>query len=60
MPKGCVRMEHGANEYTRYSSCCNTHTGVYYFNTYYDLSVRKIPLHGVDLEENKLFEYPIE
>ena len=60
MPKGCVRMEHGAYEYTRYSSCCNTHTGVYYFNTYYDLSVRKIPLHGVDLEESNLFEYPIE
>ena len=60
MPKGCVRMEHGAYEYTRYSSCCNTKTGVYYFNTYYDLSVRHVPLHGIDLDEKKLFEHPIE
>ena len=60
MPKGCVRMEHGPYEYTRYSSCCNTNTGVYYFNTYYDLSVRNVPLQGVDLEESNLFKYPIE
>ena len=60
MPKGCVLMKHGAYEYTRYSSCCNTHTGVYYYNTYYDLSVRRVSLHEADLEDRKLFEYSID
>ncbi len=60
MPKGCVLMKHGKYEYTRYSSCCNTHTGVYYYNTYYDLSVRHVSLHEADLEARKLFEYSID
>lgn len=60
MPKGCVIMKHGAYEYTRYSSCCNTHTGVYYYNTYFDLSVRRVSLHEADLEDRKLFEYSID
>lgn len=60
MPKGCVRMEHGAFEYTRYSSCCNTNTGVYYYNTYYDLSVRNVSLHDVDLEGSNLVQFPID
>ncbi len=57
MPKGCVLMKHGAYEYTRYSSCCNTDTGVYYYHTYYDPSIRKVDLYGVDPEENKLFQF---
>lgn len=60
MPKGCVRMNSGQYEYTRYTGCCNTDRGIYYYNTYYDLSIRKVELHKVDLEEGKLFRYPIE
>lgn len=34
MPKGCVRMPDGSYEYTRYTSCCNTDEGIYYYRTY--------------------------
>ena len=55
MPRGCVRTANGALEYTRYSSCCNTKTGVYYYTTYDDLSVRSVDLHGVDLDGKDLY-----
>ena len=55
MPRGCVRTATGEVEFTRYSSCCNTKTGVYYYTTYDDLSVRSVDLHGVDLDGKDLY-----
>lgn len=60
MPKGSIRMENGAYEYTRYSGCCNTDLQIYYYNTYNDLSIRKVELRKENLDTNHLIEFPIE
>ncbi len=54
MPKGCVLTEGGEYEYTRYSSCCNTATGTYFYTTYDDRRVRSVDMHAVDLFANTL------
>ena len=58
MPKGCVRAADGF-EYTRYSSCCNVDSGIYYYTTYDDLEVRAIDMHGVDLNLSRLYAYGV-
>lgn len=59
MPRGCVLAHDGQYEYTRYSSCCNTRTGVYYYTTYEDRSIRRVSLHSVDLSSDALYSYPM-
>ncbi len=54
MPKGCVLTRSGEYEYTRYSCCCNTDTGVYYYTTYFNSTVRSVDLHSVDLNGETL------
>ena len=49
MPRGCVLSHNGQFEYTRYSSCCNTNIGVYYYTTYDHPAPRRVDLHAVDL-----------
>ena len=56
MPKGCVLVQNGEYEYTRYSSCCNTDKGIYYYKTYDDLNIKKVELNSFNLNDNKLFE----
>ena len=60
MPRGCVLAANGEHEYTRYTSCCNTETGVYYYTTYDDLSVRQVSLRGADLDGADLYIYPMK
>ncbi len=60
MPKGCVRMENGAYEYTRYSSCCNTDRQEYYYQTYDTFTVRSVSLWDKDPENRNLEIYEIE
>lgn len=60
MPRGCVLAHDGQFEYTRYSCCCNTDSGVYYYTTYGNLSVRRVDLRAVDLDAATLYSYPME
>ena len=60
MPKGCVLAKNGDFEYTRYSSCCNTDTGVYAYTTYENMSIRSVDLHSADLDGSTLTQHPIE
>lgn len=55
MPKGCVKTSGGEFEYTRYCSCCNTDTQVYYYTTYDDFTPKEVDMHGVDLDSADLF-----
>ncbi len=55
MPKGCVLTPNGEYEYTRYSSCCNTDTGVYYYTTYEDATPRRVAMGDFDLDGAALF-----
>lgn len=58
MPKGCVWTKAGF-EYTRYSSCCNVKTCVYYYTTYEDFNIRSVDMHSVDLDRTQLYPYRI-
>ena len=54
MINGCVKADNGAFEYTRYSSCCNTDTGVYYWTTYDNMQIQKVDMHTEDLDDKVL------
>ncbi len=58
--KGAVKLPDGKYEYTVYSSCCNTDSGVYYYTTYYNSTVRAVDMHRADLESSKLKVYPMK
>jgi choloylglycine hydrolase len=60
MPRGCVLAHDGQFEYTRYSSCCNTENGVYYFTTYDNRSIRRVDMRAVDLNAAALYSYPMD
>ena len=53
MIKGVVLTQYGY-EYTRYSSCCNTDRGVYYWTTYDNFEIQKVDMHAVDLDDKFL------
>lgn len=55
MPKGCVITPNGEYEYTRYTSCCNTDTGVYYYTTYDNRNIISIDMYSVDLDAKNLY-----
>lgn len=59
MPKGCVRAADGF-EYTRYSSCCNADSGIYYYTTYDDPEIRAIRMHDVDLDRSRLYTFGVK
>ncbi len=59
MPKGCVQTAEGF-EYTRYSSCCNADSGIYYYTTYDHLEITSINMHDVDLNQSRLYTYDVK
>ena len=59
MPKGCVFTKDGF-EYTRYSSCCNTDTGIYYYSTYDSPEITAVNMHNVDLNISQLYAYKVK
>lgn len=60
MPRGCVLAHDGQFEYTRYSSCCNTRSGVYYYTTYDNRAIRRVDMRAVDLDTATLYSYPMD
>ena len=59
MPKGCILAENGF-EYTRYSSCCNIDSGIYYYKTYDDFEIKSVNMHNVDLNQSRLYAYDVK
>ncbi len=59
MPKGCVLVRNGEYEYTRYSSCCNTDKGIYYYTTYENSSVVSVDMFASDLDSNEIVIYEL-
>ena len=57
--RGCVRLGKEAYEITRYSSCCNTDRGIYYYKTYEDSRIKAVELHREDLDGDRLIRYPL-
>ena len=58
-PKGLTQLPNGDYEFTRYSSCCNTDTCVYYYKTYENPTIHAIDMHQENLDENFLITYPM-
>jgi choloylglycine hydrolase len=59
MPRGCVEIAPKEFEITRYSSCCNTDTGVYYYTTYQNKQITAVDMHRTNLNDTKLTSYPL-
>lgn len=58
-PRGCTQVHKDQYEYTLYSSCCNTDTGVYYYKTYENSQITGVDMHKVDLDTAELVSYPL-
>lgn len=58
-PRGCTKTSEEGYEYTLYSSCCNTDTGIYYYKTYENSQITGVDMHNADLEAKTLFSYPL-
>ena len=58
-PKGCTRLPDGQYEYTRYTSCCNTDRGIYYYTTYENPQITAVELHKTALDGDTLVTYPL-
>ena len=54
MVRGTVVTEAGTYDMTTYSCCVNTETGVYYYKTYDDSTVRSVDMRAEDLEGERL------
>lgn len=54
VPEGCVTKK-GRPHYTRYSSCCNTDKGIYYYNNCDSYKIEKVNMRGFDLNSDRLF-----
>ena len=52
--RGLTILGNNQFEITRYSSCCNTNTGVYYYTTYGNSQIHAIDMHREDLNGSTL------
>ncbi|EOT35473.1 choloylglycine hydrolase [Enterococcus durans] len=57
--KGLCDVGNGQFEYTIYSSCCNMDKEIYYYTTYTNSQITAIDMHKVELDDSKLFTYPL-
>lgn len=60
MPMGSVIMPDGRPEITRYSCCCDTDTGIYYYTTCRSGRICAIDLHRAGPDGAVLTLYPME
>lgn len=58
MPSGSIRID-GKNEITRYSSCCDTESGIYYYTTYENCRITAIEMQKCPLDGSNLIPYPL-
>lgn len=59
MPRGSVRMGDDKYEITRYSCCCNTDRGIYYYTTYGNPQICAVDMKREDLDGTQPICYPL-
>lgn len=59
MPMGSVQIRPGLHDFTRYSCCCETKSGKYYYTTYANSRITCVDLHKCDLEANAVTTFPL-
>lgn len=57
-PRGCTEVD-GKFEYTMYSSCCNTDTGVYYYTTYNNSGITAVHMKRCDPFGESVVSFPL-
>lgn len=57
--RGCVEIKDEEYEITIYTSCCNTDRGIYYYTTYDNPGITAVDMHKRNLDEQKLYVYPL-
>ena len=60
VPRGPVRTDAGCCHFTRYSSCCDTAAGIYYYTTYENPAITAVDMMREDLDGVNLVRYPME
>ena len=58
--RGCCRLGQGRNEFTQYTSCCNTDKGIYYYKTYDNHQITAVDMHREDPDGCELVCYPLQ
>lgn len=58
--KGLCDVGEEQYEYTIYSSCCDTDSGIYYYKTYNNSQISAVYLHHENLDASELIHYPLE
>ena len=56
---GITHVKNDQYEITRYTSCCNASTGIYYYSTYANRQINAVNLYAQGLDDNKLTLYPL-
>ena len=59
MPRGSIRMRQDEFEITRYSCCCNTDRGIYYYTTYENSQITAVDMHREELNGTQPVSYPL-
>ena len=58
-PRGCCEIGEGEYETTRYTSCCNTDKGIYYYTTYDNHQITAVNMRKEKLDDMFLIRYPL-
>lgn len=58
-PRGCCDLGDKHYETTIYTSCCNTNTGHYYYNTYDNHQISMVDMYREDLDACLPIQYPV-
>lgn len=59
MPRGSIRMCKDQYEITRYSCCCNTDKGIYYYTTYENSGISAVDMRLENLDGTQPICYPL-
>lgn len=57
MPMGSVQIKPGLYDITRYSCCCDTAAGKYYYTTHTNSRITCVDMHSVDLNQDAVITY---
>ena len=57
--RGVTNVRAEEYEYTRYSSCCNTDKGIYYYTTYENRQISAVDMFSEDLETESLIRFQL-
>lgn len=59
IPRGSVVVDDGRLVTTRYTSCCNTDQGIYYYTTYDNCQITAVDMHRENLDAQQLISFPL-